>query len=163
MRSPLVVGDWTTLRLDLTLIPPAGAAPSLRALSLGAPTRAEPDGQWADGTPVSAHAAISPDQAEAIARVLTEEGFFERASHHHSERRRSPTTPAPEGTAGLPPTAPGPHVRVTVATHDDDWHRYRILDLDWGAPARGLLERLRAHLGGEPTARLDELLHQLPD
>ena len=117
---------------NLTLnigINPAKTNYGLRSITLYVSDgiRFEPDAEWPDGTPVTAHAQISREEAIRTIHIVSEANLFSSATKSYSERMpittNTPPHPANAKEIRLPneddiPTT-GPSVSLQYVTFDD--------------------------------------------
>lgn len=118
-----------TLSLSLTIRPADPSEPQVWSVSLFATDRRmEPIGRHEDGSPAEVRQVLTGAERQGVMKALATAGFFESAPEAYSERVPEPTTEPPVAER-YEPTLEGA-LRITVVTHDDQWHLYRFMSID---------------------------------
>jgi hypothetical protein len=129
----------------------------------------EPDAEWPDGTPVTAHAQISRDEAIRTIHIVSKANLFGSASKSYSERTPITTnTPPPSANAKdmrlpnkdeIPIT--GPSLSLQYVTFDEHWYSYYNIAAPWRTTGEALLPRISEALSGDGKQLIDTLTSEM--
>ncbi len=155
---------------NLTLnigINPATTNYGLRSITLyvNDGIRFEPDAEWPDGTPVTAHAQISREEAIRTIRIVSEAHLFSSATKSYSERTsittNTPPHPANAKDIRLPNEddipITGPSLSLQFVTFDEHWYSYFNITVPWFSTGEALLPQISAALSGDGKQLIDKL------
>ena len=116
-----------------------------------------------DGTPASAVAALSQEQAAKIVDALAKTPFFEVAEKcHEAGLDFEKVIPPPAGSKPCgAPLPDAPHWRVALRVSDQSFGIYYLVTRDWGTGPAPFLQAIRGPLDGDAAKAADTLLTQL--
>jgi hypothetical protein len=163
-----IVGLIETFTLTLSLQVPGSEDKSkqtgLRSLLLHVPQMLlEPAATWPDGTPVSADASMTADEAKAVLDLLEKSGFFASAKKYHSSRVPEPKTPPPADSNKIESFVedPSPHLKIEATVFDENWYTYRIGTSAWGDESKTLLTGISTLVGDDAKGKINDLIGQI--
>lgn len=161
----------------LVTIRPTNETQDLRGVSLIAilnestVVTIESAAMWANGTPISASAFISVDQARALIKVLEDSGFFSMAGKYYTQGNSTDpgSHPQPEGAVdyrvafpGTRPPEPGkPGFDLDLRANDKYWTTYYKATFGTSSSDLRLLGALRQVLDEQPAGLISRLEQQL--
>ena len=158
----LVVG------IDLSPEDRDSAAVKLRSVTLwpaawGSVTLRHQQPVLPDGTPASAVAALSPEQAAKMVDALAKTPFFQLGEKcHEAAPDFEKVIPPPAGSKPCgAPLPEAPHWRVALRVSDQSFGIYCLVTRDWGTDPAPFLRAIRGPLDGDAAKAVDTLLTQL--
>jgi hypothetical protein len=122
----------------------------------------EPHAFWPDGTPISADARITNDEASAIIDLFVGNGLLARAERYYSESTTIDSAfPPPinaQPYAQRAPERPDSHYSIKVVVSDGHWYTYYETVSNWDTHMIETLENVRRLLSGNASEKIDLLL-----